>query len=329
MVLLLLALTDAALAQQISVNLDPTLSAAAGVNADTYDDQMRGAMNEQLSLDDQQDFLVKMANATTMSTKGMGVDYASNPQRFVAGVAFGSAVNSNGVRLGWGDNYLPNGGFAFQLAAMAGINFGVGAKDGSPARHFRLYVNGMASQANHAPFTGDLLNLGAHMQFNLGGPTSQKKTAWGGFNLTTGFEHARYRVGLAESVPVESGKITWDADGTYEITATSNSIPVELSTGMQLRILSPFLGAAVDITPQGNAVSDIALTGDITVRADGETQKIGSATASISSVGQGDLFTPRFFGGLQINLAYLRRYGQLNAGLDRSFGGHVGARFAL
>jgi len=73
----------------------------------------------------------------------------------------------------------------------------------------------------------------------------------------------------------------------------------------------------------------VRLEGPIEATVDGQTANIGTASASLDAAGLADSVVPRVFLGAQLNLWKFRTYGQLNVGLNDSFGGHVGARLAI
>ncbi len=161
-----------------------------------------------------------MAEAAALSTKGMGVDYASNAERFVLGASVGSAASS-GLRIGEGQSQLPQEGFAFQVSAMAGMNLGAFADEDSPARRFLIYANGMQMERHETQFDSELMNAGAHLQVKLLRPRIEDNKGWGGLDLTTGYEFSQYSRRLTQGVSIERGKNGWDATGDYAIDSTT------------------------------------------------------------------------------------------------------------
>ena len=161
------ALPTAAAAQELQIEFDRAAAQDAGVDPDEAEAQLRASADTTLKVADQQAFLEQMAHATALSTRGMGVDYASNPQKFVFGMSFGSAVSGAGAQFARGGVDLPEGGFAGGLSAMAGINLGVGAEEDSFARRLRLYANGFYARPSYAPFRGTVVNFGGHLQVQL------------------------------------------------------------------------------------------------------------------------------------------------------------------
>lgn len=332
--MLLALLAPAAFAQQVSINIDPELAAQAGLDPETVEQKLDSALDEDLHLVDMSPFMTEMANAAVLSTKGMGVDYATNPQRFVVGASVGTAVSGNGVRFGRGSEGVPSGGFALQIAGMAGVNLGALADEESFARRFQLYVNGMALSTALDPFKGSFLHAGAHAQVQLIRPGGRRGIfEWGGLAFTTGYEYATYTLTLQEELPVETDALTWDATGTYTVEASAASIPVELSTNLRVSVVTVYGGAAFDINQGSDATSLVSLGGDVLANAGGGV-RLGDATVSTGAAGQGDAYFPRGFVGVQINILPVKVYGHVNAATDLaaerlSFGGNVGIRVAI
>ena len=320
-----------AAAQEVLIEIDEDLAQQLGMDPDELRDQLDGAMSADLKLDGQSEFLAQMSRANLMSMKGMGADYASNPQRFVLGGSVGTAVNSAGARFGRGDEGLPSGGFAFQAAILAGLNFGAFTdNDKSAARRFVLYVDGMTANTQLEPFRAKFLNLGTHLQIKLVGSAGDAKAVeWGGLDLTGGYELSHYELDLHQPLPVPSGDLTWDADGTLSVVSDGSSVPIELSSNLRLVVATLFLGGAADLHMRSEAASEISLGGPIQVDVEGEERKIGDAEVRLENRGGEVDMTGRIFGGAQVELWVVKVYGHLNVGFDNSFGGHLGLRVAM
>ena len=290
------------------------------------EDALGPEVGDQLRIGDQTEFLGQMAAATALSARGMGVDYASSLQRFVVGGSIGSALNGSGAGFGYGDGLLPGGGFAFQAAGMAGLNLGAFAGDDHPMRRFVLYGHGMAVAGDRDPFGARALNGGGHLQIQLLRVRELGPAGWGGLALTTGFEHTAYTLTLEQTIPIDVGVASWEADGIYEVTAVTNSVPIELSTNMRVAFLTVFGGGALDLMVGGAGDSEIDLSGGLTVDGGGE---VGQALLTWSDSATVTGATARGFGGLQLNLAMVKLYGQLNVAFPEGFGGHAGLRVAM
>ena len=335
LILVATTLSSTASAQSITVHVDPDLAAQAGLDAPTVEADLKDVGRGDLQLADLSGYMSQMANAAVLSTKGMGVDYATNPQRFVVGGSVGSAVSGAGVQLGRGGKTVPEGGFAFQVTGMAGVNLGVLADDDSPLRRFVLTANGMMLTTAMDPFEGTLVNAGAHLTVQLVRPDGRGGLfEWGGLALSSGYEYTSYKLALSKAIPIDAGKVEWDATGRYDISASAGSVPVELCTNVRFTVLTAYLGAAVDINQGSDATTEISLSGDINADIDGETVRLGDATAKAGLTGSGDWILPRGFVGLQVNILPVKVYGQLNFSTDPAlsrfgFGGNAGLRFSI
>ncbi len=319
-------------AQSIDINLDAAKAKEYNLDVNGLEDNLSSAVSDQLNIGDQTAFLEDMANAAALATKGMGVDYASNPKRFVFGGSFGTAVNGVGASFGRGDYSVPEGGFSFSASAMVGINLGFGNED-SPLSRFRLYANGLVLGTSGDSFDASVYNYGAHLQFQLLKPRMSAVLEWGGLALTSGYELSGYAMSLSSKLPVETQQdgveLKWDALGTYDITSVSDTIPVEVSTNIRILVTTLYVGGGADIVNVGRATSDISLGGDISASAFGSTETLGDISVSLDGEGIADDVVPRLFAGLQADILFVKAYGQLNVGLNESFGGHVGLRVVL
>jgi hypothetical protein len=319
-------------AQSIDINIDAQKAKEYNLDVSSLEENLNNAVSDQLNIGDQTVFLEGMANAAALATKGMGVDYASNPKRVVFGGSFGTAVNGVGASLNRGDNSVPEGGFSFSASAMVGVNLGFGNED-SPMSRFRLYANGMVLGTSGESFDASIYNYGAHLQFQLVKPRMSTAAEWGGLALTSGYELSGYVMELSSALPVETEQdgvsLKWDALGTYNITSVSDTIPIELSTNVRVLIATLYVGGGADIVNVGSATSEISLGGDISASAYGETDTLGDITVSLDGEGFADDLVPRAFVGLQADILVVKVYGQLNVGFNDSFGGHVGVRVVL
>ncbi|MCP4809201.1 MAG: hypothetical protein GY913_12700 [Proteobacteria bacterium] len=327
---MLLALIQVTLAQDITVDIDQDKADAAGIDPTEFENELAATIESELRLGDQSAYLEQMARAALLSSKGMGVDYATNPQKFVIGGSVGSAVNASGARFGKGGDTLPTGGFAFQASGIAGLNLGAFAEEDSFARRFLVYGNGMVLETNGEPFAGDLLNYGGHIQFKIIKSRNEAMAEWGGLDLTAGYEYSAYTLSATKGLPIESSGTTWDATGTYTITSTTWSVPVELSTNIRVAFWTLFGGVAYDAYQNGSASSTIGLDGDITTKVQGQSMRLGSAGVTYGeSAALPEFGLPRAFVGTQINIFPVKIYGHMNMALDEGFGGHAGVRVAL
>ena len=319
-----LLLVSAAQAQEVQVDLSQ--GAAAGFDTAPAETQLVQAADAALKLTNQAAFLDEMAKATALSTRGLGVDYASNPEAFVFGIGFGSAVNAAGAQLGRGELDLPEGGFAGAVSFMAGLNLGMGAsEDDAFGKRFRVYAHGMYWTPEYEPFAGTIVNYGGHLQIQVVRPRIGEALEWGGLALTSGYQRTSFSMDLSSPIPIDAGQLVWNADGQYSISSMAESVPIEVSTNLRVLVATAYVGGGADVNLQSAASSELVLTGEIEAS---NGTVLGSASVTDAAAGAGDFIVPRVFMGLQADLMMIKLFGQLNVGFENSFGGHLGLRVA-
>lgn len=320
---MILGWVSRAAAQDLTVTFD----ADAPSEASALAGDLSAAAGDALKLDGVDAFLADMADAGAISQKGMGADYSGAMQKFAVGGAVGTGVHGVGLTFGNGDEDLPEGGFATQVTLMAGLNFGLFSDGEGVWKHLRLYANGMyAPLPSGSPFDGTMYNAGAHLQVGgLGRVAKDGPVSWGGIDVTGGVERTDYRLGLGQALAVDAGSgLTWDADGRFDVEVKADSVPIELSTSFRVLVASAFLGAGYDLV-DSVAVVDASLQGPVVF--DGDS--VGAASVTLFDEAPGAAGRGRLFAGAQVALWLVKVYGQLNVGLDDSYGGHLGARVVL
>lgn len=316
-------------AQVVTVDVNEDLAAQYGIDAGRLESELTESFDKELHLADMSGYLAGMANAAALSTRGIGVDYATSPTHFISGGSLGTAVNKGGGTLGRGGKELPEFGFAFQAAVMMGLNLGAFDEDRGFFDRWVVYVNWLMADTHQVPVEGSLHNFGAHLQLELIRSRDGKVLEWGGVDLTGGYEWSYYALDLAAPLPVKASaddvEIVWKATGTYFIESVGRSVPLEASTSVRLLFLTGFAGLGVDLTDV-SARSKVSLGGRFNVDVRGESVELGGVNAHVSDIGRGAQVVPRVFGGLQLDLWMLKLYGQLNYGFNQTFGGHAGVR---
>lgn len=328
----MILLVTAAFAVDAIVDITlPQEAQQAGLDEAAMEAELASAIGDQLHVVDLGAYMDQMADANVLSAKGMGVDYGSDMQRFAFGGAFGTAVNGAGAALDGGTaTGLPETGFALQVGVMAGFNLGAFSDKKSALRRFKLYVNGMSAQTDRSPFSATFLNYGGHVQIKVvKGGDKTDGVRWGGLDLTGGYEYSSYSLSLTESMPVSQNGMTWDATGTYTLSAEAQSIPVELSSNLHIFVATVYGGVGFDYNLSGGASTSIGVGGPITLAYEGQSAEVGTASLTLTESGEVSPWTPRAFVGAQADIFFLKVYGQLNVTLDQSVGGHVGIRAVL
>lgn len=334
---LTLGLAREAAAQEIEVrfDIDPSRAEQYGIDPAALQGRLDAELRTQLRFAEIGHFMDAMADAAAVSSKGMGVDYASNVRSFVVGAAVGSGAQDSGVRIGRGSDALPVAGFAAQLSLMAGFNLGAlaGADEGDFSRRVIVYLNGMSLRMpGSAPFVGSMHQFGAHAQVHLLEPVRRGFAEWGGLAITAGYERSRYELELTRPLPigadVQDARVTWNAGGTYTLASTVDAVPIEVSTNARFTFLTVFAGGGVDLQV-GRSRASATLSGPVTARIDDDDVLLGNASVAGRAGGLADDLVPRAFGGVQVELLALKLYGQLNVAGNGAVGGHTGVRLAF
>ena len=120
---------------------------------------------------------------------------------------------------------------------------------------------------------------------------------------------------------------TWQAEGSYGVSAATDSFSGELSTNLRLVVLTLFLGGGVDYVG-GGATSLATLGGPITVAGSGGSEQLGTASLALDYAGSPDRVVFRAFAGPQLNLWMVKLYAQVNLASNAGLGAHTGLRFA-
>lgn len=325
-------------------------------------DSLEDEINSILGTADTVLFLKGMANANAYATKGMGVDYASNPNKFVLGVGPSVALNlqsgglsdiQNQIQIDTNSG-LPPLGAAIQPTVLLGINgsvLGIGKLGPFEGKRLNLFLNGgyFGMEVGTDPTVDfSMFNLGAHLQYKLIA-NEKKETSllfhWGGLDFSTGVTYASSSLGFSTSidesndVPVEgtSESVTLSWNGTYNVSveAWSLGIPIEMSTNIRLLyLLTLFLGVGTDlnigsagITGTGSAPISASFTGAFS----GTNLFSGDGVLDLSGRdSQSPSFTAlRGFFGFQINLWAIKALAQLGAATNGTYLALAGIRIAI
>ena len=263
-------------------------------------------------------FLRLSANAQGMANKGLGVDYASNPDRWIFGVSVAVAADAGDASLddvaAFADG---NTDVAVPISAGAQIGLMVGYK---ATDRLTVFANGMYYPLDAGDFDGTFYNAGVHLQYKAIPPIGRRQWAqWGGLDLTTGFQLSSMRLALSErfeaSGTIEEG---FDLDsvstGTLELTQRAFTLPFEATTNVTLLyVVTLYAGIGLDVQ-LGDASMNVDLDSDLTT-ADpvaGGPLDLGSAQIRADDVNDPNLLMFRLMGGVQINIWRLKLFAQLN-----------------
>lgn len=342
-VLALLCSARFASAQQVELTLTPEgrtlLENALGQSEAEIQQRLETELEGLYGVADVRTFLRLSANAQSMSNKGVGVDYASNPEGLLLGIAVNATADAGDVDLkevrsvagGAFERAVPVGAGA-QISLMAGYNF---SAEGLPG--LTVFANGLAYPLRVSALDGEFYNLGLHAQYRLFGPVGVPALVeWGGIGLTTGLELSRARLTLDKSLRNElqlGSNVGLNAitGGRLELIQRALTIPVEVSTNLRLLyFLSFFGGAALDFQ-LGGAKTTLDVNANL-LATDGDGGEIDAGTAHIlvDESGHPTAVMPRFMVGAQLNIGALRGFVQLNLhAADLTLGVAAGCRIVL
>jgi hypothetical protein len=296
------------------------LASQLGITSDELASRMRDRIDAAMGTDGAS--LQAFSDAAVLSSHGLGVDYVSAPESLIVGVAANAATGTTDAPTTIG------GGLAANVAVMAGMNL-------SPWRlpRWTLYGSGFYRSETVDSITGHISNGGAHIQYALVLPGPGKVARWTGLQLTTGLELTRWTLGtsraMATTIAVKGTKgsatLGYEPMGNFELGSSSVSIPVELSTGVRVAVVSVYAGVGVDLT-QGQGTIDAQLAGPLH---DGEGRELGTATISGHDSHGASPFGARALGGVQLEAWKLKIFGHVNATVDAGDSVGIGVRGVL
>ncbi len=319
----------------VDFQVDDARAQMFGVDPTAAEQELSQTLTDALQLADPERFMVSMAEAAAIAGKGLGVDYASNPSKFVFGVSLGTGANANGLVLDRDPQSLPEGGFSAQTSAMVGVNLGLlagTASDDDMALwdRFTVSVHGMSfkSPAANRGFRGFMTNYGGHVTIKVIGKGESGIWDWGGLDVTTGYEHATYRLDFTGNTPFTGGDdLTWDATGRYVLTSNADSIPFELSSNIRVSVITLFAGAGLDLN-MAETSGDGSITGPINVETNSGPEAIGTGTITNVTRGEAEPLAIRGFGGVQVNIFPLKVYAGIQGSSRASASLQAGIRIA-
>lgn len=296
-----------------------------------------------------------MANSSVMAGKGIGSDYASNMEVFLigAGVGLGADLEKDSNT----DSDISGVGIAPGL--VIGTNLGwldTSRILGLDTNRLNVYLNFMSysheqtiddDPAKKSSAEIDMTSMGVHFRYDWIKGRGNKFLGWGGVKVHFGYEYNKtdltFNANINESVTEtdSNGNVingTIDGKPQATILVNTHSIPIEISTDVQLLyILSLYGGLGMDYS-FGQAEGDGSLNADespITcTNAAGGQACSGGATvrvqpeANIDATGKVNPLNFRGFAGLQVNLPYVRIFGQVDKSLGSDLiGATAGVRF--
>ncbi|HRC57340.1 MAG TPA: hypothetical protein PKU97_15510 [Kofleriaceae bacterium] len=310
---------DATAEVKISFNADgQRLAEELGLDVEGFRQDVTDKVSDALQLSEVQRFLRSFADASSFSNRGIGVDYASNSDRYILGLAANIAVSAD---LGdEDDGDVPTVGLAPNFTLMGGVNL-------APWHHPEIVVFGnlFHTSSDSGSLHGGITSVGLHAQYKMFTPTRGLKrylVQWGGLDFTGGVEFARWKLGLRGELSHDfeftgaadtASTVTAAVTGRFDVGATTVTMPLEVTTNLRfLYVASLYVGMGLDVQA-GRASIGAGTTGTLratrpdapdTVETIGEVSASASGSNSPSPVGYHLLL------GLQANLWRLKVFAQ-------------------
>ncbi len=295
-----------------------------------------------------------MANSSVMAGKGIGTDYASNMSVMLIGAGIGAGADLEKDK----NTDSPASGVGVAPGLVIGANLGfmdTATILGMDTNRLNMYFNfmsyGLEKQINdevdkEQNVNLDMLSLGWHMRYDWIKGSGSKLLGWGGVKFHFGYEYnhtdIKFKANLKEVIDQTDsngnriqGTILGKPEAT--ITSTTHSIPLALSTDVQLLyFLSLYTGIGVDANfgsakGEGNLNADesnVSCTNGAGGQACSGSPNIKvQARANIDAEGKVKPFTSRAFLGVQFNLPFIRVFVQGDKSLgDDLIGATAGVR---
>jgi len=321
---------------QVSNSVDFTLSpgsqaaltAATGLSQPDLERLISSKLDELFQVTNAGRFLQNFGDAQSFTSKGMGVDYASEATYFEVGGATSFALGMDRTYQPGNTNGFPIQGVGLNASVMGGVSLGF---LGIPVM---VFGNGMhVPTQRYGDMSGSLDNWGVHAQIRLFGPSREMSglkmlVRWGGIAVTTGFDYSHMHLGLTHDVlsnfSIPNGvdvDVTGSATGQarFNVDMTTKSIPLEITTSLRLlTLLTVYGGMGFDFQLGGGSAVDLALDasmlGHIPPTAPGGASNPDLGTAQIHAVANVGPSAAKIRGilGLQVNLFMVRLFTQVN-----------------
>ena len=319
------------------VNGPFTITCATTCNAsvDAAYQLMEDDLNSSLPNADASNYLIGMANASVLSMKASGSDYANDIDLFVFKVSAGLGADIGDSSL---SDFKGNTvrGVGISPSLMVGLNpgalFDLPEWEYFDMNKIKVFVNFFSLDIGAlagSEIDGKASNFGIHFRYKLIDPIAWapgKLLHWTGVDIHTGFDYSSLTISTSQTTTdsFTSGAATANMSGTVKAGAeiSTFTIPIEASTGIQLGyILSLYGGLGLDMS-FGSAKS--IATVDATFSTTG-LASTADGDLDLGQEGKPTAVAPRMFFGAQFNISILKLGIQLDKSLsDAAYGVNFG-----
>jgi len=273
--MLFVSLAPGARLAQAQVTITPGPDAAAfassiGMTPEQLTSQITTMVDGLFQVTNVTSFLRDFQNAQSFSSKGLGVDYASEATLVEAGATFSVASNVDKA-------YKPSGSYTDPPISGGGANFslmgglGLGLVGLDPLMVFGNWFKGSASLGQ---LDGNYQNWGLHGQLRLLGPSRGMSATkflirWGGIAITSGVDYAHVQLSSKRSISstfnvAQGAPVTVTSAGSLAFTLdqTTWSVPLEITTSLRLlSLVTIYGGLGLDFQLGGGSDLHILMSG--------------------------------------------------------------------
>lgn len=256
------------------------------------------------------ELLNAFADTGSFSQRGLGVDYDVDPGDILVGIAV-AGVHAD-VAIGTENTLL--GGSIVNINLMTGVNLARWARP-----RWTLFANGFYESTTIRGLTGNLLTLGSHVQYKAIPGTRRGALHWTGVAVTTGLEYAKWRIGEVAGTPIDSRfsaegndggvveryTIHMSSTGTLDVTSTTLTIPLEVTTGIRVGVFALYGGGGIDLTAGS---SEIVAELDSTLSYTADRIPIGTAIITGSGENGPTPLTAHALAGIAVHTRHVRAF---------------------
>jgi hypothetical protein len=303
------------------------LITATGMTQAQLQTFLTGKLDQLFQVTNAASFIRNFGDAQSFTSKGLGVDYASEATYFEVGGSASFALGMDRTYQPGSTQGYPIQGVGLNATVMAGASLGF---LGIPVMVFGNWMQ--VPTQRYGEMSGKLDNWGIHAQLRLFGP-SRKTTGlkalvrWGGVAITSGFDSSHMGLGVSRDVSSNFGipssvtngvnvDVTGDATGNavFKIDMTTRSIPVEVTTSVRLlTLLTAYGGLGFDWQLGGGSALDLAMNASMIAHIPGQPDaNLGTAFVHATSHVDPSAAKVRGILGAQVDLWLIRLFAQLN-----------------
>jgi len=316
---------------QLTLNDNPQTQqflALTGMTQAQLQTFLSGKLDQLFQVTNAVGFVRNFGDAQSFTSKGMGVDYASEATFFELGGSASFALGMDRTYQPGSTQGFPIQGVGLNASLMGGLSLGF---LGIPVMVFGNWMK--VPTQSYGDMSGSLDNWGVHAQVRLLGPSRSMSALkmlvrWGGIAVTTGIDYSHMSLGLNRDIASNFGipnttglnvNVSGAASGDarFNVGMTTKSIPLEVTTSLRLMTLfTAYGGLGFDWQVGGGSTMDVNVNAAMVGHVAGQpaASDVNLGTAQVTASAHADPSTAKIRGilGAQINLLVVRLFAQLN-----------------